>query len=162
YSTADVACAALEEIGLALAADRADVAEPAPDWRPRWQYARRGLRAVAEPLPGGLLGEGLDREAAAARPPRPGPPAPLAARRAAANRGNGVLAVPPPRAPFTPAELEYGVAAAHYLGVALDRARAVDEQAEGCERLQALVAIGQQLVAERETVPLLEHIAEQA
>jgi Nif-specific regulatory protein len=162
HSTEDLASAALEEVGLALAADRTAVVEPAPDWRPRWQYARRGLRAVAEPLPGGLLGEVLDREAGTSRPPCPGQPALLAAHLPSAGRANRVLVVIRPHEPFTPAELEYGVTAAHYLGVGLDRARAWDEQAEGCERLQALVAIGQQLVGERETVPLLEHIAAQA
>jgi transcriptional regulator with GAF, ATPase, and Fis domain len=158
----DVASGALEEIAQALAADRAAVVEPAPDWRPRWQYARRGLRSVPEPLPGGLLGEVLDREAAVARPPAPGQSALLAARLGSADRGNRVLAVVRPRDPFTPAELEYAAAAAHYLGGALDRAGAWDALAENCDRLQALVAIGQQLVEERETVPLLEHIAEQA
>jgi transcriptional regulator with GAF, ATPase, and Fis domain len=160
--TEDLVGVALEEIGQALSADRAVVAEPSPEWRPRWQWARRGLRSVPEPLPGGLLGEALDREAAVARPPVPGQPALLAARLTSADRANRALVVVRPREPFTSAELEYGVAAAHYLGGALDRARAWDELTEHCERLQALVAIGQQLVEERETVPLLEHIAEQA
>jgi Nif-specific regulatory protein len=162
HGTEELARAALEEVGLALAADHAAVVEPSPDWRPRWQYARRGLRTLTEPLPGGLLGEVLDREAGTCCPPCPGKPALLASRVPSAERANRALVVVRPRDPFTPAELEYGVAAAHYLGVALDRARAWDEQAEGCERLQALVAIGQQLALERETAPLLEHIAEQA
>ncbi len=160
--TEEVACCCLQEIGETLNAERALVVEPAPDWRPRWQHARRGLRPGAEPLPGGLLAEVLDREAGVCRPPAAGQPALLAARLGAAERANRVLVAVRQRDPFTRAELEFAVAAGYYLGVALDRARAWDEQAEDCERLQTLVAIARQLVEERQTVPLLEHIAEQA
>src|SRR5262245_34050837 len=157
----ELARAALEEVGSALAADRVAVLEPTPQWQPRWQYARRGPRA-AEPLPTGLLGEVLDREAAVSRPPGPGQPALLAAPLGAGPQTNRLLLAVRPRDAFSADELEYAVAAAHYLGVALERARAWDERTEECERLHALIAISQQLVEQRETAPLLEHIAEQA
>jgi Nif-specific regulatory protein len=160
--TEKVASYCLQEIGQTLNAERVAVVEPAPDWRPRWQHARRGLRPVSEPLPGGLLAEVLDREAGVCRPPAAGQPALLAAHLGSPERANHVLVALRPRDSFTRAELEFAVAAGYYLGVALDRARAWDDQAEDCERLQALVAIGRQLVGERETIPLLEHIAEQA
>ena len=63
---------------------------------------------------------------------------------------------------FQRVELEYALAAGYYLGLALEAAETFDMQRESQERLQALLAIGQQLVEQRETVPLLEHIAEQA
>src|SRR5262249_61829912 len=109
-----------------------------------------------------LLGEVLDREAGAAHPPAGGPPAWLAACLSFVERPNRALLIARPREPFTREELAYGVAAGHYLGVGLERARRWDEYAGAVERLQALVAIARQLVEQRETVPLLEHIAEQA
>jgi Nif-specific regulatory protein len=161
-STPDVANCFLHEIGQALHADRAAVAERNPNWQPRWQYTRRGLRPVPEPLPGALLAEVLDREAGVARPIESGHPALLAARVGTPEHANRVLVVLRAREAFTRSELEFGVAAGYYLGVALECARAWDEQGEECERLQALLSIARQLIEEREIVPLLEHIAEQA
>jgi Nif-specific regulatory protein len=160
--SADLARALLEEVGGALRADQAVILEAAPDWQPCWQHTRRGARPLGEHLPRTLLGEVLDRAAGAGQPPAVGTPAFLAACLSFVERPNRVLLVARPREAFSPAELAYAVAAGHYLGLGLERARAWDEQRDAVERLEALVAIGRQLVDERETVPLLEHIAEQA
>src|SRR5262249_47007111 len=78
------------------------------------------------------------------------------------DRPNRVLLAARPREPFRREELEYAVAAGHYLGAGLERASAWDDHLAHLERLDALLAIARQLVEQRETVPLLEHIAEQA
>jgi Nif-specific regulatory protein len=150
----------LEEIGSALRSDLAAIVEPTPHWRAIWQYLKRGVRAPGLPAP--LLGEVLDRVAGVSQPPGPNQPAYLAACLSYTDRPNRVLLISRPRDPFEPVELEYAVACGHYLGVASDRAAAWERQKEGQDRLEALLAIARQLVEERETVPLLEHIAQQA
>ena len=151
----------LEEIGSALRADQAAIVEPAPNWRAVWQYQRRAVRAVSS-FPAPLLGEVLDRVAGVSQPAGANQPAYLAACLSYTDRPNRVLLVSRPRDAFEAADLEYGVACGHYLGVAVDRAGAWEQERENQERLEALLAISRQLVEERETVPLLEHIAQQA
>jgi Nif-specific regulatory protein len=155
--SAELAPALLEEVAVSLRADQAALVEPTPQWELRWQHVRRGARAFGA-LPATLLGEVLDRGAGAARQPTAGQPAFLAA----GVGGNRVLLAARPREPYSAAELAYGVAAAHYLGMALERARAWDERLDAQARLEALVDIGRQLAAQGDTVALLEHIAGQA
>jgi transcriptional regulator with GAF, ATPase, and Fis domain len=155
---------ALEEIAGAVRADQAAVFEATPEWTVRWQHGHRTIRG-SDNWPRALLGEVLDSEAAVANPPvagAPGSPAQLAVCLGYRDRANRVLVVTRPREEFQGVELEYGLAAGYYLGLALDGACNFDEQREDQVRLQALVDIGQQLASQRETVPLLEHIAEQA
>ncbi|HEV3262660.1 MAG TPA: sigma 54-interacting transcriptional regulator [Gemmataceae bacterium] len=158
----DLARTFLEEAGGALRADQAALLEARPAWEVRWQYLRRGARPLGEALPRTLLGEVLDRQAGAAQPPAGGSPAFLAACLSYTERPNRVLLVVRPREPFHEGELQYAVAVGHYLGVGLERGQAWDERTDTVQRLEALLAIGRQLVEQRETVPLLEHIAEQA
>ncbi len=169
----DTARTLLEEIASAVRADQAVIAEASPEWQARWHFNRRGTRPAGEQLPRALLSEVLDREAGVSQPPGaiPSPPAGEGGVRGQAylvaclsyiERPNRVLMITRPREAFDQIELEYAVAAGHYLGLALERARQWDQGQENRERLQTLVNIGQQLVEERETVPLLEHIAEQA
>jgi Nif-specific regulatory protein len=157
-----LARAALEEVAGATRAETAAVLEAAPDWQAHWYYGRRPLRPGAQAWPRGLLGEVLDHEAAASQPPQDKTPAYLAVCLGYRERPNRVLLLARPGEPFQRPEMEYALAGAYYLGLALEAARGRDEQAAANERLKALVAIGQQLVEQRETVPLLEHIAEQA
>jgi Nif-specific regulatory protein len=153
--------AALEEIANVLRAGHAAVLEATPGWAPRWHFSRRRLRDF-DPLPCALLSEVLDREAGTQRAPAGGGPAFVAACLSFRERANRVLLASRSRDPFTRDELEYTVAAGHYLGAGLERAGAWDDQQEALERLHSLVAIARQLVEQRETVPLLEHIAKQA
>jgi transcriptional regulator with GAF, ATPase, and Fis domain len=158
-----LAKAALEEIVSAVRAEQAAILEATPQWAPRWQHQRRASRG--DNWPRTLLGEVLDRESAVAAPPGahgPGSPAMLAICLGYKERANRALVVARPGEEFNQVELEYGLAAGYYLGLALEAARTYDEQRQSQERLQALVTIGQQLVEQRETVPLLAHIAEQA
>jgi Nif-specific regulatory protein len=159
----ELAKAALEEIAGAVRAEQAAILEATPQWAPRWNYQRRPTRS-SDNWPRAVLGEVLDREAAVAVPPgaTPGAPALLAVCLGYRERANRALVVARPNESFEPIELQYGLAAGYYLGLALESARIFDEYGETQERLQALIAIGQQLVEQRETVPLLEHIAEQA
>jgi Nif-specific regulatory protein len=156
-----LAKAALEEIAEAVRAEQATILEATPQWQPHWTHGRRGTRA-GNNWPRTLLGEVLDREAAAAMPATAHAPAYLAVCLGYRERANRVLLLSRPKEAFAHAELEYALAAAYYLGLALEAARAQDEQRAAAERLASLVAIGQQLAQQRETVPLLEHIAEQA
>ncbi len=155
-----LARALLEEIGGSLRAEFAAVVA-APRWEPCWQYVRPGGRAPRA-LPVSLLSEVLDREAGTCQPPTATAPAYLAVVLSYTDRANRVLVIARPREPFGRAELEYAVAAGHYLGAGLERARAWDEQSAAVERLEALVTIARQLAEQRETLPLLEHIAAQA
>jgi Nif-specific regulatory protein len=109
-----------------------------------------------------VLAEVLDREAGASLPPTVSAPAILVVCLDRARHPNEVLLTARHGESFGAAELEYAVAAGHYLSLALERAQAWDEQAAALERLSALVAVGRQLAEQRETIPLLEHIAEQA
>jgi Nif-specific regulatory protein len=150
----------LEEIASALRADQATIWEALPEAKARWSHARRGGRP--DRVAPALLSEVLHREAGMNSAPAVNQPASLAACLSYTDQPNRVLVVSRPRESFTPAELEYVVAAGHYLGLALERARAWDQMRDKEERLEALVEIGRQMAAERETVPLLEHIAAKA
>jgi Nif-specific regulatory protein len=156
-----VAEAALAEIAGAAQAEQAAVLEATPQWQVVYAHGRRPGRQGTDSWPRALLGEVLDREAAAASPPTPPQPAYLAVCLGYRERANRALVLSR-RLPFERSELEYALAAGYYLGLALEAARNLDEQSAAVRRLHALVAIGQQLVEHRETVPLLEHIAEQA
>jgi Nif-specific regulatory protein len=165
-----LAKAALEEIAGAVRAEQSAVLEAMPEWTARWRYSRRPVH-VADSWPKALLGEVLDKEAAVAAGPLPngrgsesnrGSPAVLAVCLGYRERANRALVVSRPDEEFQRAELEYALAAGYYLGLALEASLQADSARENQERLQTLVAIGQQLALQRETVPLLEHIAEQA
>jgi transcriptional regulator with GAF, ATPase, and Fis domain len=157
-----LARAALEEIAGAVRAEQATILEAMPEWQPRWVHGRRAARGAADNWPRTLLGEVLDREAGAAVAPTAPAPGYLGVCLGYRDRPNRALLLVRSQEAFQQNELEYGVAAGYFLGIALEAARAFDEQCEATQRLQSLVAIGQQLVEQRETVPLLEHIAEQA
>ncbi len=155
--------ALLDEIAAVLHADHVAVVESPPDWQPCWSHVRRGARPLGDAWPRSLLGEALDREAGGAQPPAAGQPAFVAACLSFSSaRANRLLVVARPREPFSDDEVSYAVAAGHYLGAGLERARAWDERGAAVERLDALLAISRQMVEMRETAPLLEHIAEQA
>lgn len=151
----------LEEIGSALRADGAAIVEAMPAWQVRWQFLRRGAKKFGN-LPAPLLSEVLDREAGAAVPPGQEQSAYLAVCLSYTERPNRALLVVRPREAFERLELDYAVAAGHYLGLVLERGAAWQEARDNQQRLEALVAISRQLAQERETVPLLEHIAKQA
>ena len=154
----------LEEIAGALRADLALVLEATPDWQAHWQHVRRGARPLGDNLPR----DPPRRGRSTARPASAQPPAGGAAASwppASATPSDPTACCwPPGRASRSAGhELEYAVAAGHYLGVGLERAHAWDEQRATVETAaRPLVDIGRQLVEQRETVPLLEHIAEQA
>ena len=162
HASDDLAPALLQEIATTLRADHAGVWEATPAWVLRWQHARAGTRTNLEALPRPLFNEVLDRQASVIQSPAPTQPALLAACLSFVERPNRVLVVTRAREPFARTELEYGTGAGHYVGVALEKARAWDQAAVQTQRLQALMEIGRQLAQERETVPLLEHIAAQA
>jgi Nif-specific regulatory protein len=159
--TESLARTLLEEIGRVLRADLAAILE-APNWSVCWQYVRPGAKLPPAHLPRTLFSEVLDRAAGTCRPPGPSSPAYLAACLSYTERPNRVLFVTRPREEFQPQELAYGVAAGHYLGAGLEGARQWEQRGTALERCEALVAISRRLAEERETGPLLEHIAEQA
>ncbi len=156
-----LAPALLEEIAGTLRADSAAVLE-APEWAALWRHARPGAKLPGAAPPRALLADVLDREAGTARPPSGSTPAFLAACLSYTERANRVLLVTRSREAFNRSDLEYLVAAGHYLGAGLERAAAWDARGAAVGRLEALVAVGRQLAEQRETVPLLEHIAGQA
>jgi Nif-specific regulatory protein len=151
----------LEEIDGVLRADSASVLE-APNWSACWQHVRPGARPLGSSVPRSLLSEVLDREAGVCQAPAGTTPAYLAACLSYTERANRVLLISRAREEFGRSELEYAVAAGHYLGAGLERARTWDQRGRILERCEALVDISRQLAEDRETVPLLEHIAEQA
>src|SRR5437764_12964780 len=130
----------LEEIAGVLRADPVGVWEAAPQWQARWQHGRRGIKATLDAGPRGLLNEVLDRESGLAQPPAANQPALLAACLSFVDRPNRVLLATRSE-PFQREELDYLVAAGHYLGVALERSKAFDQTLEKEERLAALVQI---------------------
>jgi Nif-specific regulatory protein len=160
--SATMAPVALEEAARVLRADQVAVLEGSPTWPVQWEFARRGSRFKRENLPRSLLGEVLDRSAGAGQAPTPNSPAYLAVAFPAIEGKNLVLLASRGREEFSQDELEYAVALVHYLGQTLVRCRVWQEQAEVNQRLKALLSISEQLVEQREIVPLLEHIARQA
>jgi Nif-specific regulatory protein len=162
HASDELAPALLQEIAQVLRGDHVGVWEATPAWELRWQHARAGTRTNLEALPRSLFNEVLDRQASGTQAPGGAQPAVLIACLSFVERPNRILVVTRAREPFVRAELEYGAAAGHYLGVALERARAWDQGAIQTQRLQALIEISRQLAQERETVPLLEYIAAQA
>jgi Nif-specific regulatory protein len=162
HGSDELAPALLQEIAAALRADHAGIWEATPAWELRWQHTRPGARVNLEALPRPLFNEVLDRQASVIQPPAGSQPALLAACLSFVERPNRVLVVMRAREPFSREELAYGAAAGHYTGVSLEKARAWDQAAVQTQRLQALIDISRQLAQERETVPLLEHIAAQA
>jgi transcriptional regulator with GAF, ATPase, and Fis domain len=152
----------LEEIGSALRADSAVIAEATPRWQVIAESVRRGARSPAGQLPGALLSEVLDRQAGASQPASHQHAPMLAACLSYTDQPNRVLLVVRPRDDFERIELEYAVSAGHYLGLALEKSRAWQGRQEDQHRLETLLSIAQQLAEERETIPLLEHIAREA
>jgi transcriptional regulator with GAF, ATPase, and Fis domain len=160
-SSDDVAQTLLAEIATQLRADHVGIWEATPTWTLRWHFARPGMRVPLDAIPRPLLHEILDRQAGVAQAAAPPLPALLGACLSYVDRPNRILLILRPREAFGRAELEYAVAAGHYVGVAIEKARAWDQSALQNQRLGTLLDIGQQLALERETVPLLEHIAAQ-
>jgi Nif-specific regulatory protein len=158
-SSDDVAQALLSEIAVQLRADHVGVWEATPTWLMRWHFARPGTRSNLDAIPRPLLNEILDRQAGVCQAASGNVGALLGACLSFVDRPNRVLVALRPRDAFTQSELEYGVAAGHYVGVALERARQFDQAAAQSQRLMTLLDISQQLAQQRETVPLLEHIA---
>ncbi len=156
----ELAKALLEEIAAALRAEQATVWEAQPEPKPRWSFLRHGGKP--DPIARSVLAEVLDRAAGMSAGPGAKQPAMAAACLSFIDRPNRVLIVTRPRDSFTKQELEYTVAAGHYLGLALENSRAWDQLRDKEERLEALIEIGRQMVQERETIPLLEHIAAKA
>ena len=120
-----LAKALLEEIAAALRADQTTIWEAQPEGKVRWSHLRRGGRPDA--FPRQLLGEVLDREAGMSTGPSANQPALVAACLSFTERPNRVLVVSRPREAFSRMELEYAVAAGHYVGLALEQGRAWDE-----------------------------------
>src|SRR5262249_39569906 len=127
FGSEALANALLNEISGALRGDYVAVVE-APRWQPLWQHVRPGTKAPRA-LPASRLSEVLDREAGAAQAATATAPAYLAVVLSYTERANRVLLIARPREAFGRDELEYAVAAGHYLGAGLERARAWDEQA---------------------------------
>jgi Nif-specific regulatory protein len=150
-SAVEVAPLLLGEVAEALGAGYAGIWEATPAWQPRWQHLRPGSRTNLDAIPRPLLSEVLDREAGAILPAGGGPPV-LAACLSFVDRPNRVLVAVRPRESFGPPDLEYAVAAGHFLGVALERARAWDATVAQGRRLEALVEIGRQMAAERASI----------
>jgi len=146
----------LEEAAAALRADGAAVWEAAPEWKPLWQHVKPGIRFQVDAVPRAVLADVLDRQESVAQEHL------LAVCLSFTERPNRVLTVHRPREAFEREHLEYAVAAGHYLGIAIERARGADQAREMQERLRAILAISRQLAQQRDTIPLLEHIAEQA
>ena len=161
-SASDAAQTLLPEIAAQLRADYAGVWEATPSWQVRWQFARPGVRTNLDAISRPLLGEILDRQAGVAQQPAGAAPALIGACLSYVERPNRLLIIQRPRDPFSGADLEYAVAAAHYVGLVLERAKLWDDAAGQNQRFKTLLDISQRLAQERETVPLLEHIAEQA
>ena len=161
HSSADVAQSLLPEIAAQLRADHVGVWEATPTWIARHVWARPGTRVNLDAIPRPLLNEILDRQAGVMQAPAGATPAIAGACLSFVDRPNRVLVAVRPRDAFASHELEFAVAAGHYLGVALERAKDWDRAASQVQRLQSLIDITQQLAQKRETVPLLEHIAEQ-
>jgi Nif-specific regulatory protein len=160
-ASADVAAALLPEVAVQLRADHVAVWEATPAWLVRWQHARPGTRVNLDAIPRPLLNDILDRQAGVSQPAAGAAPALVGACLSYVDRPNRVIVALRPRDPFTAADLQYAVAAGHYVGIALEKARQWDQALAQSQRLTTLLDISQQLAQQRETVPLLEHIAAQ-
>ena len=157
----EVTQALLPEVAAQLGAEHIGIWEATPTWQLRWRYARPGTRADLEVVPRPFLNEILDHQAGGSQPPSGLVPALLGACLSYVDRPNRVLLALRPREAFSRADLEYLVAAGHYAGIALEKAKQWDQNLAQSQRLATLLDISQQLALQRETIPLLEHIAAQ-
>lgn len=158
-SSAEVAQALLPEIAAQVRADHVGVWEAGSSWQLLFEYARPGSRTNVDAITRPLMHEILDKQAGVSQPPAGATPALLGACLSYVERPNRVLLALRPREAFTRADLEYAVAAGHYVGIALEKAKLWDQSIAQNQRSSALIKIGQQLGQQRETLPLLEHIA---
>jgi len=156
----EVAKSLLEAIAASLHADSATVLQATPEWKTCWQHQPRMSRAPTEAIARPTLNDVLDRQAGVSSETKG--VFWIATCLSYVDRPNRVLAVVRSREPFARHEFEYAVAAGHALGVSLEHASHDDNATMRQRRLASLVEIGRQLVRERETIPLLEHIAAQA
>jgi Nif-specific regulatory protein len=121
--TEDLADALVAEIGTTLRADQAAVLASISPWPILCQYQRKTCREQPLNLPRAWLDEVKDRRAGSSRPPGPTAPAFLAATVPTRDQGGRLLLAARGRDAFNTGELEYAVAAGHYLGQALERIR---------------------------------------
>jgi transcriptional regulator with GAF, ATPase, and Fis domain len=160
-TSAEVTQTLLSEVAAQLRAEHIGIWEATPTWQLRWHYARPGTRTNLEIIPRPLLNDILDHQAGGSQPPSGLVPALLGACLSYVDRPNRVLLALRPREAFSRADLEYLVAAGHYAGIALEKAKQWDQNIAQSQRLATLLEISQQLALQRETIPLLEHIAVQ-
>ncbi len=159
--TSDLLAVMLEEIGIGLQADQVFVLEGVPDWPVRWEYARRGIRSSNTNPPTTLLSEVLDRMAGTSQSADGNLSAFLAAPIETDKSASHVLLASRSRLDFSQADQEYGVAASHYFALALRKVQEAAKQEAHVKRLGTLLEIAERLTDQRETVPLLEHIAKE-
>ncbi|HWY88577.1 MAG TPA: hypothetical protein VNX28_17830, partial [Gemmataceae bacterium] len=114
-STGTLAQALLGEIAGQLRADHVGIWEATPSWQLRWHFARPATRVNLEAVPRPLLNEILDRQAGVSKPLTDQVPALLGACLSFVDRPNRLLLALRPREPFSRADLEYAVAAGHYV-----------------------------------------------
>jgi transcriptional regulator with GAF, ATPase, and Fis domain len=157
----EVTQALLPEVAAQLRAEHIGIWEATPTWQLRWQHARPGTRINLEIIPRPVLNDILDHQAGGSQAPSGLVPALLGACLSYVDRPNRVLLALRPREAFSRADLEYLVAAGHYAGIALEKAKQWDQNIAQSHRLATLLEISQQLALQRETIPLLEHIAVQ-
>lgn len=158
-SSTDITHAVLPELAAQLRADYVAVWEATPAWQALWHNARPGTRSNLDAVPRQILNDILDRQAGVSHAPGGATPAFVGACLSYIDRPNRVLVALRPRDPFARTELEYAIAAGHYLGIALEKAKQWDQALAHAQRLSAIVQISQRLTQEREAVSLLEHIA---
>lgn len=156
----EVAKTLLEEIAAQLRADSVSVMQATPEWKVCWQNQGRLARNPIEAISRPTLHDVLDRQAGVSSEGKG--VFWIATCLSYVDRPNRVLTVLRSRDPFSQDEFECAVAAGHALGVSLEHARHDDDASLRQRRLTSLLEIGRQLVRERETIPLLEHIATQA
>jgi Nif-specific regulatory protein len=157
--TDDLIMALLKEMATTLRADQLAVLEPGPQWPPLWQHPRPSARGQPFHPPRTLLQEVQERRAGVSRPPGPAAPALLAVTVPYPAENPYLLLVARSRDEFSGTELEYTLAAGHYLGLALEKVQACQAANEKCRRLEALVQIGVHLLDHQANGLLLEHIA---
>lgn len=155
-----VATAMLREICDVLGAEHVSIHEARPGWPCLAEHGTPGRRGKTA-IPHDLLGEVADRRCGRLRFPEGKRPAYIAAVLGGDEPVRVLLACRQQPA-FTAEELEYAVAAAHFVGLAVARAAEYQAVSKKAARSDELIQTALRVIEQRDTVSLLEHIAAQA
>lgn len=150
-----------EALAKSVSAERVDLLNGGAGWKPDWSWPKQA-RPAAGDLPTNLIGEALDRGAAAAIAASPGRSALLIAPLDPELLANRVLAASRSRGTFGRADAELLAAITSTISAVLVHGQAAEQARSRVRRLEAVLDVTRQLALARDTQSLMERIASES